>query len=219
MAGSTGHVLSVLICPHGALRKWARWSRWVVGLVLCRGEVRGGEGGGGGGRGGRTTFGHYVHGQVKQLRQVVAPLRVVVGEARGQLLTEQGGGHGIFNRVAGRGVKGAQVNAATPACGAPLRQPFDPACPQLRALMQVYCKQVVDDAAPGVQLLRLVGNVCDAVEQVERVLAVVGDGVEVDVLQGLAHLHQQLGLAHACVALNDNGPPCGHAADHVGRAL
>eukprot|EP00983_Pelagomonas_calceolata_P096721 1158163-Pelagomonas_calceolata.AAC.14 len=64
--------------------------------------------------------------------------------------------------------------------------------------MQVYCKQVVDDAAPGVQLLRLVGNVCDAVEQVERVLAVVGDGVEVDVLQGLAHLHQQLGLAHAC---------------------
>eukprot|EP00983_Pelagomonas_calceolata_P096720 1158163-Pelagomonas_calceolata.AAC.13 len=154
MAGSTGHVLSVLICPHGALRKWARWSRWVVGLVLCRGEVRGGEGGGGGGRGGRTTFGHSAHvteGKVQASTQV--PIsneddaacnetttlkagwilhtasthmytgRVVVGEARGQLLTEQGGGHGIFNRVAGRGVKGAQVNAATPACGAPLRCP------------------------------------------------------------------------------------------------
>eukprot|EP00967_Tisochrysis_lutea_P088228 scaffold125070_cov18-Tisochrysis_lutea.AAC.2 len=73
MAGSTGHVLSVLICPHGALRKWARWSRWVVGLVLCRGEVRGGEGGGGGGRGGRTTFGHSAHvteGKVQASTQV-----------------------------------------------------------------------------------------------------------------------------------------------------
>lgn len=55
----------------------------------------------------------------------------------------------------------------------------------------------LEDASPGVELLRLVGNVGHPKEQVELWLALISRQVQVDALQGLAHLSQQLGLAHA----------------------